>query len=63
MLIELWKDSRKPIKIIEKKSKSYFINLWNGLKSLYVCALYKDLNPMYFDEAIEYIKHWEYKEQ
>ena len=23
---------------------------------------YKDLNPMYFDEAMEFIKYWEYKE-
>lgn len=63
MLIELWKDSGKPIKIIGKNQRVNFINLWNGLKSLYVCVLYKDLNPMYFDDAMEYIKHWEYKEQ
>lgn len=48
----------------KKKSKSYFVNLWNNMKSLYNCgSSYKDLNPMYFDEAMEYIKHWEYKEQ
>lgn len=48
----------------KKKSKSYFVNLWNNLKSLYNCgSSYKDLNPMYFDEAMEYIKQWEYKEQ
>ena len=48
----------------KKKSKSYFVNLWNSMKSLYNCgSSYKDLNPMYFDEAMEYIKHWEYKEQ
>lgn len=48
----------------KKKSKSYFVNLWNNMKSLYSCgSSYKDLNPMYFDDAMEYIKHWEYKEQ
>lgn len=48
----------------KKKSKSYFVNLWNSMKSLYNCgSSYKDLNPMYFDDAMEYIKHWEYKEQ
>lgn len=48
----------------KKKSKSYFVNLWNSMKSLYNCgSSYKDLNPMYFDEAMEFIKHWEYKEQ
>ena len=48
----------------KKKSKSYFVNLWNNMKSLYNCgSSYKDLNPMYFDEAMEFIKQWEYKEQ
>lgn len=48
----------------KKKSKSYFVNLWNNMKSKYNCgSSYKDLNPMYFDDAMEYIKHWEYKEQ
>lgn len=47
----------------KKKSKSYFVNLWNNMKSKYNCgSSYKDLNPMYFDDAMEYIKHWEYKE-
>lgn len=46
----------------KKKSKSYFVNLWNNMKSKYNCgSSYKDLNPMYFDEAIEYIKNWKYK--
>lgn len=43
-------------------AKSYFINLWNGLKSLYDCGSYKDLNPKYYDEAIDYISEWEYIE-
>lgn len=48
----------------KKKSKSYFVNLWNNMKSKYNCgSSYKDLNPVYFDDAMGYIKHWEYKEQ
>lgn len=44
-------------------SKSYFINLWNGLKSKFGCgASYKDLNPIYFDEALEFIHTWRYEE-
>ena len=45
-----------------KNAKSYFINLWNGLKSLYECGSYKDLNPKYYDEALDYISSWEYIE-
>lgn len=44
-------------------SKSYFINLWNGLKSKFGCgASYKDLNPIYFDEALDFIHTWRYEE-
>lgn len=43
-------------------AKSYFINLWNGLKELYGCASYKDLNPIYYDKAFDYISEWEYVE-
>lgn len=46
----------------KEKSKSYFINLWNGLKSLYGCASYKDLNPKYYNEAFDYIIGWKYIE-
>lgn len=46
----------------KKNAKSYFINLWNGLKSLYGCASYKDLNPRYYDAAFKYISLWEYVE-
>ena len=44
----------------KKNAKSYFINLWNGLKSLYGCASYKDLNPRYYNAAFKYISLWEY---
>lgn len=44
-------------------SKSYFINLWNGMKSKFGCgSSYKDLNPVYFDNALEFISTWEYIE-
>lgn len=46
----------------KENAKSYFINLWNGLKSLYECGSYKDLNPKYYDEALDYISSWEYTE-
>lgn len=45
-----------------QNAKSYFINLWNGLKSLYGCASYKDLNPRHYDVAFDYISTWEYIE-
>lgn len=44
----------------KKEAKSYFINLWNGLKAIYGCASYKDLNPRHYDSAMEYICSWEY---
>lgn len=45
----------------KKKSKSYFINLWNDLKSYFECGgSYKDLNPKDFDEAMEFISIWCY---
>ena len=44
-------------------SKSYFINLWNGLKSQFKCgSSYKDLNPIYFDDAMSFIQNWIYEE-
>lgn len=47
----------------KENSKSYFINLWNGLKSKFGCgSSYKDLNPIYFEDAMEFISAWEYTE-
>lgn len=43
-------------------SRSYFINMWNGLKSKFQCGSYKDLNPIYFDKEVEFISGWEYVE-
>lgn len=45
----------------KENAKSYFINLWNGLKAYFKCgSSYKDLNPKYYDEALEFISAWEY---
>lgn len=47
----------------KENSKSYFINLWNNLKSKFGCgSSYKDLNPIYFKEALEFISTWQYIE-
>lgn len=47
----------------KENSKSYFINLWNTMKSNFGCgSSYKDLNPIYFEEAMEFISTWEYIE-
>lgn len=48
----------------KEKSKSYFVNLWNCLKMEFECgSSYKDLNPIYFDDAITFIQNWEYVEK
>lgn len=44
-------------------SKSYFINMWNELKEKFGCSSYKDLNPMYYNEAFDFIAEWEYIER
>lgn len=47
----------------KENSKSYFINLWNGLKSKFGCgSSYKDLNPICFEDAMKFISTWEYIE-
>ena len=48
---------------IKYNSKSYFINLWNALKEKFGCSSYKDLNPLYYNEAFEFIAKWQYIEQ
>jgi hypothetical protein len=45
----------------KENAKSYFINMWNGLKALYGCASYRDLNPKYFDVAFDYVSEWKYR--
>lgn len=44
-------------------SKSYFINMWNELKERFGCSSYKDLNPMYYNEAFDFIAEGEYTER
>ena len=44
-------------------SKSYFINMWNELKEKFGCSSYKDLNPMYYNEAFDFIAEWKYTER
>lgn len=47
----------------KQNSKSYFINLWKNLKSKFRCgSSYKDLNPIYFEEAMSFISSWKYEE-
>lgn len=44
-------------------ARSYMAVLWNGLKSTFHCgSSYKDLNPLDFDKAIQYISRWTYKD-
>lgn len=48
----------------KENSKSYFINLWNNMKSKFGCgSSYKDLNPIYFEEAMNFISSWKYEEK
>ena len=43
-------------------ARSYMSVLWNNIKEKFQCgSSYKDLNPLCFDDAIEYISTWEYK--
>ncbi|WP_444492134.1 BRO family protein [[Ruminococcus] torques] len=47
----------------KENSKSFFINLWNNMKSKFGCgSSYKDLNPIYFEDAIKFISSWKYEE-
>lgn len=48
-------------KSYKDNGKSYFINLWNDLKEQYECGSYKDLNPMYFSEALDFVSKWCYE--
>lgn len=47
----------------KKYSRTYFINIWNGLKEHFRCgSRWQDLNPKYFNQALDYILEWEYTE-
>lgn len=43
--------------------RSYFINMWNDFKEYFSTSSYKDLNPIQFNEAIDYIKDWSYNSE
>ena len=44
-------------------SRTYFINLWNGLKARFECGSHwQDLNPACYDDAIKYVEKWTYSE-
>ena len=47
----------------KEKSRLYFANLWNNLKENFNCgSRWQDLNPMCFDDAMEFVTLWEFKE-
>ena len=48
--------------LYKKKSKMYFVNLWNDFKDKYHTGSYKDLNPKYYEEAFDFISEWVYVE-
>ncbi|MBU5333595.1 ORF6C domain-containing protein [Anaerocolumna aminovalerica] len=49
--------------LYKKMARTYMVNLWNNVKSNFHCgSSYKDLNPSYFDNAIDYINQWNYIE-
>lgn len=48
-------------KSYKENSKSYFINLWNDLKERYECSSYKDLNPIHFTKALDFVSNWCYE--
>lgn len=47
----------------KENSRLYFINIWNGLKERFKCgSRWQDLNPKYYEEALDYISMWQYVE-
>ena len=47
----------------KEKSRLYFANLWNNLKESFNCgSRWQDLNSQYFDDAMEFVALWEFKE-
>lgn len=44
----------------KEESRKYFVNLWNNFKSVFDCGSYKDLNPIYFTEAKDFVETWDY---
>ena len=46
----------------KKYSRVYFKNLWLNFCDIYEVGSYKDLCPIYYEEAFDFIENWEYKE-
>ena len=47
----------------KENARTYFINLWNGLKARFECGSHwQDLNPACYDDAITYVQKWSYIE-
>lgn len=44
------------------KSKMYFQNLWNSVKYRFGVGSYKDLNPLNYPKAMEFISQWTFVE-
>lgn len=48
--------------LYKEKSRMYFANLWNDLKAEFECgSRWQDLNPAYMEEAMSWIRYWDYK--
>lgn len=45
----------------KNKSRTYFKNLWLNFCGHFEIGSYKDLNPLNYDQAIDYIENWKYK--
>lgn len=48
--------------LYKEKSRMYFANLWNNLKAEFECgSRWQDLNPAYMEEAMNWIRYWNYE--
>ncbi|WP_195465846.1 BRO family protein [Anaerostipes hadrus] len=48
--------------LYKEKSRMYFANLWNDLKAEFECgSRWQDLNPAYMEEAMNWIRYWNYE--
>lgn len=48
--------------LYKEKSRIYFANLWNNLKAEFECgSRWQDLNPAYMEEAMSWIRYWNYE--
>lgn len=48
--------------LYKEKSRMYFAFLWNDLKAEFECgSRWQDLNPAYMEEAMSWIRYWNYE--